>query len=304
MKQVVLVTGARGVVANYLAKQLEGTYTVRYLTRKVTKDNEFLWNLKANYIDPEALVGVHSVIHLAGSSIADKRWSKKRKQVIFSSRVDSALLLLEELKKRSLTIDSFFSASAIGYYGATTSETIFKEESPQGNDFLSTVCGEWEHTAQLFKTEKVAARVAIVRCGIIFSKEDGALKQIVRPIRYGLGSGIGKGTQYVPWIHIHDLCGIFKFLLENKNIHGVFNAVSPEHLTNIDLTKAIAKWLHRKLILPNIPSFIIKKLLGERAIILLEGSRISSDKLLHAGFKFTYANLEKALTNLLIQTKK
>ncbi|MCK9343936.1 MAG: TIGR01777 family oxidoreductase [Massilibacteroides sp.] len=299
MKQVVLITGAHGVIAKYLAKQLEGVYTVRYLTRKVTKDNEYLWDLKANYIDPEALIGVHSVIHLAGSSIANKPWSKKRKQLILSSRVDSALLLLEELKKRHLTIDSFISASAIGYYGATTSETIFKEESPQGSDFLSAVCSKWERTAQLFKTEKVAARVAIVRCGIVFSKQDGALKQIVRPIRYGLGSGIGKGTQYVPWIHIHDLCGIFKFLLENKSRSGLYNAVSPEHLTNIDLTKKIAKLLHRQLILPNIPSFIIKGLVGERAIILLEGSRVSSDKILNAGFKFTYANLEKALISLL-----
>jgi len=299
MKQVVLITGAHGVIAKYLAKQLEGVYTVRYLTRKVTKDNEYLWDLKANYIDPEALIGVHSVIHLAGSSIANKPWSKKRKQLILSSRVDSALLLLEELKKRHLTIDSFISASAIGYYGATTSETIFKEESPQGSDFLSAVCSKWERTAQLFKTEKVAARVAIVRCGIVFSKQDGALKQIVRPIRYGLGSGIGKGTQYVPWIHIHDLCGIFKFLLENKSRSGLYNAVSPEHLTNIDLTKKIAKLLHRQLILSNIPSFIIKGLVGERAIILLEGSRVSSDKILNAGFKFTYANLEKALISLL-----
>jgi len=303
MKKVVLITGAGGMLAGYLSKQLSPEYSVRYLTRNVTRDNEYLWDLKNKYIDPKGLTGVNYIIHLAGSSVAEKRWSKRRKQNILSSRVDSSLLILEELKKSKITIDAFISASATGYYGTVTSDTILNEESPQGNDFLSFVCNKWENTARLFKSEKVAKRVSVVRCGIIFSKKGGALKQIVKPVKYGFGSGIGTGNQYIPWIHIQDLCNIFKFFIENENISGIFNAVSSEHITNIELVKKIAETLNREIILPNIPAFIIKWILGERAVMLLEGSRVSSDKIIKLGFKFEYDDLDKALKNLLKSDK-
>jgi len=299
MKKVVLITGANGMLAKYMGKQLSLIYSVRYLTRNVKNENEYLWDLKNNYINPKGLIGVNYIIHLAGASIAEKRWSKKRKETILSSRIDSGRLILKKLKENKIKIDSFISASAIGYYGAITSNNIFNEESPKGNDFLSNVCDKWEDTAQLFKSENIASRVSVVRCGIIFSKEGGALKALVKPIRCGIGSGIGKGNQYMPWIHIKDLCGIFKFIIENEHISGTFNAVSPEQITNIDLTKKIAKILKRKIILPNIPSFIIKGLLGERALLLLEGSRVSPDKIIKNGFKFEYKKIEKALDNIL-----
>ena len=167
MKQVVLITGANGMVANYLAKQLEGNYSVRFLTRKVSQDNQYLWDLNTKYIDVEALKGVNHIIHLAGTPISGKRWSRKRKQAILHSRVDSAQLILDTLKKHSLTVDSFISASAIGYYGTVTSQNIFTEESSKGNDFLSDVCGKWEDVAHLFKSNGVANRVSVVRMGIV-----------------------------------------------------------------------------------------------------------------------------------------
>ena len=135
MKKIVLITGANGMLAKQLAKQLEKEYSLRFLTRNVTQVNEYLWDLKSKYIDPKALIGVHYIIHLAGSSISEKRWSEKRKQSILSSRVDSGRLILQELKKNKINIDGFISASAIGYYGTTTSETIFDEERPKGNDY-------------------------------------------------------------------------------------------------------------------------------------------------------------------------
>ena len=299
MKEVVLITGANGVLAKHLAESLESNYTIRFLTRKVKKNNEFLWDLSNNYLDPNAFKNVNHIIHLAGSPITNNRWTEKRKEMIYSSRVDSAQLILAELKKNQQTIETFISASAIGYYGTTTTDKILNEESSNGNDFLSDVCKNWEGVAHSFSSENVAKRIAIVRIGIIFSNNEGALKKIIQPINWGIGSGIGSGKQWMPWIHISDLSGIFKFLLTHKEISGTFNAVSPEHTTNIELTRKIAKLIQRKIILPNIPKFVMKWIFGEMSVILLEGSRVSSDKIVKSGFNFEYENLNIALKSIL-----
>ena len=300
MKKTVLITGANGMLAKDLAKQLESEFTIRFLTRKVSKDNEFLWDLKNNYIDPKALVGVHNIIHLAGTSVANKRWTEKRKQDILSSRVASAQLILDSLKKQQLTINAFISASAIGYYGTNNSDIIFNEESPKGNDFLSNVCDKWEQAAHAFQSNNVANRIAIVRIGIILAKEDSALQKITKPISFGFGSGIGTGKQYMPWIHIKDLSGIFNYILSNEKVNGIFNAVSPEDVTNMEFTKKIAKIIKRPIILPNIPKFMIQVLFGEMRTILLNGNRISSKKISDMGFKFNFKSLDDALKNLLL----
>ena len=298
MRQVVLITGANGMVANYLAKQLEGNYSVRFLTRKVSQDNQYLWDLNTKYIDVEALKGVNHIIHLAGTPISGKRWSRKRKQAILHSRVDSSQLILETLKKHSLTVDSFISASAIGYYGTVTTQNIFTEESSKGNDFLSDVCGKWEDVAHLFKLNGVANRVSVVRMGIVLDKNYGAFKRIVQPIKLRIGASLGTGNQYMPWIHIHDLCGVYKFIIDN-NISGTFNGVAPEHVTNTELTKSVGRFLNRRIILPNIPEFLIKFLFGKMSIILLKGSRVSSEKIVQEGYCFNYQTLDQALSNLL-----
>jgi uncharacterized protein (TIGR01777 family) len=302
MKQVVLITGANGMLAKSLSKELENKYTIRFLTRKVKKYNEYLWDIERRFIDPKALNGVHHIIHLAGSSVTNKRWSKERKKNIYSSRINSSQLILHELEKNQLTIDTFISASATGYYGSTTTDKLLIEESPNGVDFLSDVCNQWENAAHSFKLKKVANRILILRIGIILSKNNGALKKIAQPIKYRIGSGIGTGNQWIPWIHILDLCRMFKFLLENNEIKGIFNAVSPMNTTNIELIRKVAKGLGRRIVLPNIPAFIIKILYGEMAIILLKGNRVSSDKIERSGFVFVYKNLEIALRNLLGKT--
>lgn len=299
MKQVVLITGANGMLAQFLAKELENEYSVRFLTREINRTNEYLWDVNKKYIDPKALIGVNTIIHLAGTSIANKRWTKSRKQAILSSRVDSAGLILKELKKHQITIETFISASAIGYYGSKTTDETYDEKSLKGNDFLSDVCFEWESAAEAFKLNEIANRVAIVRIGIILAKNDGVLTKIIKPINYGLGSGLGSGNQFVPWIHIHDLVRIFKFILDYKNITGTFNAVSPQHITNMELTNTVAKVLNKNILLPNIPKFIIQSIYGEMSTILLEGSKISSNKISNTGFVFEYEKLNDALNNLI-----
>ncbi len=302
MKQVVLITGAKGMLAKNLAKHLEKDYSIRFLTRNKTRSNEYVWDINSNYIDPNALIGVHHIIHLAGTPIATKRWTNKRKKNILTSRVNSAELILQELKKLNINIDSFISASAIGYYGSITTEKILDENAPKGNDFLSDVCFEWENAAKAFKSKGVANRIAIIRLGIILAKNDGALPKIMKPIKYGFGSSLGNGNQYMPWIHIHDLVRLFKFILDDKTIHGTFNAVSSNYITNKVLTKTIAKKLKRPIILPNIPKFMIKLIFGEMSTILLNGSKISSQKISDAGFRFEYDNINSALNNLMEDT--
>lgn len=299
MKKNLLITGANGMLANQLAKQLEPHYNIRYLSRRVTQNNQFLWDIKNNYIDLNALKEVHTIVHLAGAPIADKRWTATRKQEILSSRVASARLILNTLTTNNLSINSFISASAIGYYGSKTTEQLLTEKSNKGDDFLSNVCEQWEEVAHSFTSNNIASRMSIVRIGIIFSNNGGALKKLITPISYGMGSGLGTGKQYMPWIHTKDLSNLFEFLITNNHLQGVYNAVSPESVTNIELTKKIGKVLNRKILLPNIPALVLQLIFGEMSSILLNGTRVSSEKIVKEGFKFTYGNIDDALDNLL-----
>jgi len=299
MKKIVLITGASGMLAKQLAQQLENDYSVRFLTRSVKKSNDFLWDIDKGFIDPKAFEDIYSIIHLAGTPVADKRWTDKRKKEIISSRVDGAKLILDELKRQNIKLESFISASASGYYGAVTSESTLDEESKKGTDYLSEVCESWESAAHLFKSEGVAKEVAIVRIGIILAKNDGAFKKIVQPIKFGVGAVLGSGKQMMPWIHIQDVCGIFKFVLDNS-LSGIYNAVAPDKVNNLELNRKIATVLKKRIMIIHTPKFILQLLFGEMAIILLEGSFISSEKIKGKGYVFSFPKLDEALKNVLL----
>ncbi len=298
-KEIVLITGANGTVAKMLTKLLEKEYSLRFLTRKKQKNNEYEWNDKAGGIKMEALKDVQHIIHLAGAGIADKKWTKERKKVIYSSRVDTAKLILKHLEKYNIKIKSFISASAVGYYGTVTTEHIFTENDSKGNDFLSKVCEDWEKVAHSFSEKGVAERTVILRFGVVLSKQGGALAKMISPIKNYFGACVGTGKQYMPWIHIEDLCGIVQYALHNAEIKGIYNTVAPEHITNKDFTKTATKILKKPLFLPNVPQFVLKLFLGEMAVVALEGSRISAQKILEAGYKFKFPDLQKALKDLL-----
>lgn len=298
-KEIILITGAHGAVANQLSTLLK-SYSLRYLTRKKTKPNEYEWDIEKQYLDANALDGVKHIFHLAGAGIADERWSDERKKVILSSRVDSAKLILKALKDRNQKIQTFISGSASGYYGNTTSDKIYKETDSKGNDFLSEVCFQWESAADEFLSEGVADRVVKIRTGISLSKnKKGVLYKIKKMVNYYVGACLGSGKQYIPWIHIDDLCSIYKYVLVNEGLQGTYNAVAPSYTTNKDLTVAIAKKLNKPLFLPNVPGFILRWLFGEVSTLLLDGSRISSEKIRTAGFTFKYPDLDSALDSLL-----
>jgi uncharacterized protein (TIGR01777 family) len=299
MKEIVLITGASGAIARELSKKIEKEYTVRFLTRKKKAENEFEWNLENNTINEQAFENISHIIHLAGANISEKRWTEDRKKELISSRVNSAKLILNTLKKKNIKLKSFISASGINFYGTKTTDKIFTENDAPGNDFLSEVVVVWEKAADEFKEQNIAERVVKIRTAVVLSKNEGALAKMMPPIKFGVGSPIGSGKQYMPWIHIDDICSIYEFALKNPEIEGSYNASAPQHTTNENLTKLIAKVLNKPLLMPNVASFILKLIFGELADALLEGSRASSEKIIKAGFEFQFPDLQMALEDLL-----
>lgn len=299
MKEIVLITGANGLIAKELAKKIGNDYDVRFLTRKKRQANEYEWDLKKKTIDESALENVSHIIHLAGANISEKRWTAERKKELIASRVDSAALLRNTLRKKEIKLKSFISASGINFYGTLTTEKIYSENDPPGHDFLSEVVVLWERAADHFKEQNLAERVVKLRTAVVLSEKEGALKKMLPPIQYGIGSALGSGKQYMPWIHIEDICSIYEFALKNKTFHGAYNAVSPQHATNSELTKQIAGVLDKPLLMPNVPAFVLKLLFGELANAILEGSRASSEKIQNTGFQFKFPNLKEALKDLL-----
>lgn len=300
MKEVLVITGASGSVAKALHERLKNDFIIRFLTREKKHENEYLWDVKKQTIEDRVFENVSHIIHLAGANISDGKWTAERKKEIMSSRIDSAKLIFNTLQRRNKNIKSFISASAAGIYGAKTSERIYSEKDEKGNDFLSDVVKQWEKSADHFAEQGIAQRVIKVRTGIILSSNEGALSKMVVPVKYGVGSPIGSGKQYIPWIHMDDICGIYEFLLKNKTLQGAYNAAAPQPTTNKILMQSTAKVLGKPFFMPNVPSFVMKLVFGELAIVLLEGSRISSDKIISDGYYFKFPELKGALEDLLL----
>lgn len=289
----VLITGGTGLIGKQLVKMLliKG-YEVAVLSRKPKEKNEFEWNISEGFIDKKAFENTTHIIHLAGAGIANKRWTKKRKQELIDSRVETTNLLLEKVKEYKTPLQKFISASGIGFYGAITSNKIFTEKDAPHNDFIAKICVEWEKAA--LKFEQINVHVTILRTGIVLSKSGGALQKINTPFFLAF---LGKGNQYMPWIHINDVCGLYKKAIEDNNFKGIFNAIAPEHQTNKSFTKLLGKTINKTVFPIGVPSFILKIILGEMATILLRGSRVSAQKTTKE-YNFTYTSLKEAFAQI------
>jgi len=298
MKKTILITGKNGLIAKSLTDKLKAYgYTIKSLSRKKTNEpNVYYWDVNNNKIDLKAFENIDGIVHLAGANIGEKRWTDKRKQELYNSRIKSTNLLYESVKKLNLKLEFFISASAIGYYGTFTSSTVFTEEMPADNDFLANLCVDWEKEA--LKFEQLGARVVRLRTGVVFAKNDGAFLKLSKPVKYGIGAALGSGTQIIPWVHIDDIVNAYVFAIENE-LNGAYNIVAHEQVTNKELTEKIAKFYHRPLIFPNIPAFLLRLMFGEMSGIILEGSPIDNQTIKKAGFRFKYDNLCKALNNLI-----
>ncbi len=302
MPKTVLITGGSGMVGQALTKKLLlAQYTVRHFSRKPKPSPEvevFAWDLEKNTLDASALDGVDAIVHLAGAGIADKPWTEERKKVILESRTQSANLLAKYLQDREEKPAVYISASGISYYGMDTGERWLREGQPAGTDFLSDVCVAWEASADQMRT--LGLRTVKYRIGIVLSPQGGALAKIVNPIRWGAGTILGNGRQFLSWIHIDDLTALFQFALENEQMDDVYNAVTLEPTRNADFTRIAARVLKRPLLLPAAPSFALKLVLGDVANLVLGGNRVDNQKIRDTGFSFQYANLERALQDLLV----
>lgn len=297
----IIISGGNGLIGKHLCKILtEKGYLVAILSRSSNTSGAIphhYWNYEKHEIDLRAIENVRYFIHLAGANIGDKRWTPERKQEIVDSRVKSARFIFDTLKENNVKLKAFISASAIGYYGSFTSDRIFEESDPAGNDFLAQVSRLWEETTILF--EEYGTRTVTIRTGVVLSNQGGPLTKMALPVKYGLGAALGKGNQYLPWIHLDDLCNIYVKAIEDEDMQGVYNAVAPEHRTNKEFTKTLAKVMQMPMWLPNIPSSLLKLAFGEMANILLKGSRVSSSKIINAGFSFKFPDLDQALKDIL-----
>lgn len=297
----VLITGSGGLVGRSLVPLLkENGFEVVRLVRNNNQPSfpgVFAWNLKEQYIDPVALQGVTHIVHLAGSNIAEGRWTEKRKREIIKSRVDSARLLYDTAVKENIPLRCFVSASGTGYYGTETGERIFIEEDPPGSDFLARTCVKWEESAGLFRNSGI--RSVMLRTAVVISGSGGFLKRVTPLLKFRTILWFGKGQQHFPWIHIDDLCNIYLKALVDDKMEGPYNAVAPGSVTQHEFMKCMARIKGKPAFRAGIPSSIIKLAFGEMSSILLTGSRVSASAIEAAGYSFSYPSCEDALKQVL-----
>ncbi len=294
----ILISGSHGLVGTALIKSLasEGHEILRLVRYAPSSVQEIEWSPDRYSIALARLEGFDAVVHLAGESIAEGRWTDEKKKRIRESRVKGTRLLGDALANLSQPPKTFVSASAIGYYG-DRGDGILTEASPPGKDFLSEVCVEWEKATALASEKGI--RVVNCRFGIILDANGGALKKMLPPFRMGVGGKIGSGQQWMSWIALDDVVRGIKFALANDSIRGPVNFVAPAPVTNARFTKTLGKVLSRPTLFP-IPAFGVRLLFGEMAdALLLSSQRVEPALLQTSNFLFQYSQLEAALRHVL-----
>ncbi len=307
----ILITGVTGLLGQEILKKLikKGhkdfvfiTQNKKNLQEKLNFECKIIEWEKNYQLPQDTLDGVEAIIHLAGSNIASGRWTEKKKESLYNSRILSARSLFqlakENLKQQKSSLHTIVSASAIGIYG-NRDEEILTEESALGSGFLSALCRDWEKEIALFHQE-LPVRGISLRLGVILTPRGGALEKMLPPFLMGGGGKVGSGKQFMSFIHLHDAANMFIHAVEEKEkvISGSYNATASESLSNTDFTKLLGQAIRRPTIFP-LPAIVLKVIFGEMSTILLDSQRCSSKKIEAAGFNFHYPTLREALENLL-----
>jgi len=294
----VLITGGSGLIGRYLTSLLlERGYRVAHLSRNVNQFGVvrvFRWNPEKKILDPVVFEGIDYIVHLAGANMGQSRWTPERKKEIVSSRVESAILLHKVINENKISLKAFITGYGTGYYGSVTSDRIFTEEDPSSTDFTGTVCRLMEDAAALFHESGI--RTVKLRTGVVLEKNNNALTKMLMTEKFGFLARAGSGNQYMPWIHITDLCNIYLKAIEEDTMTGSYNAVSPQHTTHSDFVNELGRVLNKTVI--TVPAFTVTMMFGEMSVIALKGSRVSSKKIIDAGYRFVFDDLHEALKDI------
>jgi uncharacterized protein (TIGR01777 family) len=298
--KTILIAGGTGLVGQLLAQTLKNEgYKIRLISRSKPVNSvfpTFLWNVEKGVADGNAFKEVDIVINLAGSGVADKLWTERRKKEITESRVKSNQLLAYCFKNYHRPA-LYISAGAIGFYGHREDE-ILTEEYAAGDDFLSKSCTAWENA--VFETADHDTRLILFRIGIVLSPRGGALQKMLSPWKMGISTSFNPGNQWYSWIHEEDLVRLFVFGIQNEQIEGIYNAVSPNPEKMYDFAKAMKA--QSKLpwrMVWSIPFTLLTAAMGEMSTVLTNSARVSSEKIIRAGFQFTFKKMDEALKNLI-----
>jgi len=293
----VTIAGGTGLIGTRLVSMLlDKGYEIRLLTRHPKSDNHFFWNPEQGEIDENALIGADVVINLAGAGIADKRWSDARKHLLIESRVSGARVLHGVLEKMATRPKTYISASAIGYYGNSGERICRETDVPADNSFMSVCCKAWEDAVT--PIQHLGIRTVLLRIGIVLTSEGGALKEMTKPIRFGLGAYFADGQGWMSWIHRDDICRILIWAIETEAANGVYNAVAPHPVRNEAMVRAAATAMQQPAVFLPAPAFVLQLMLGEMSAVVLNSNRVSAEKIQQAGFEFQYSEVAPALAQI------
>lgn len=289
----ILIAGGTGMVGKKLALRLnELGHEVKLLSRNPKNDQEIRWSPTLKTIDSDKVENTEFLINLCGEGIDKGRWTKKRKQLLESSRIGTNEALFE-MKDAFPNLKHFISASGITCYGFDDGSVFHSETDDFGTNYISQLVKKWEQSADLFKN---AALVSKIRIAMVLDKEEGAIHRLATPIKWGVGSPIGTGKQFTSWIHLDDLVALIIWVIEHQ-LEGSYNANTNDD-SNETFVREIAKTLKKPLWMPKVPAFSIRLLFGELSEILLKGTHVSNEKIKATGFTFKYPTLEKALSQV------
>lgn len=300
----IIITGGTGLIGRPLSAALAADgHDVTVLSRNPEKVKGMAASVKLARWDGETAQGwgqladgADAIINLAGEGIADGRWSDARKQRIRQSRIKAGKAVMEAISAAAVKPKVLVQSSAVGYYGTNTGDKLVDESCSPGNDFLSKVCFDWEMSTAA--ASRLGVRRPVIRTGIVLSNDGGAFPKLLLPFKFFAGGPLGSGKQWLPWIHIADEVRAIQFLLANEQADGPFNLAAPNPVTNAEMAKEIGAVMGRPAFLPA-PGFAMKTVLGEMAVMVLEGQRAVPARLQQLGFQFQYATLQPALRDLI-----